>query len=165
MSSLSILAPLPDWRQKAEALQRELYERNRQINEAEEALRQERQKTAAVERGVTELRTVLNPLYQALQHIYGEIGAMGVNESAATGPVAPTGRVMAAWESWKQKLGANSAAAKIIDILMLHGELTHTQLRIHIGTSRMQTVYDAVSKLNKAALLNKNGDKFSLKEL
>jgi hypothetical protein len=48
---------------------------------------------------------------------------------------------------------------------MIHGELTHTQLRIHIGTSRMQTVYDAVSKLNKAALLNKNGDKFSLKEL
>jgi hypothetical protein len=164
--SLSILSPLPDWRQKAEALQRELYERNRQFSEVEEALRQERQKTASVERGVDELRTVLNPLYQALQHIYGEIGAMGVNGAASTvASSAPNGRASAAWESWKQKLGANSAAAKIIDILMIHGELTHTQLRIHIGTSRMQTVYDAVSKLNKAALLNKNGDKFSLKEL
>lgn len=159
--SLSILAPLPDWRQKAESLQRDLYERNRQLEEAEQALRSERQKTAAVERGVAELRTVLTPLYQALAHIFGE---MGVAEGAASS-TAPTARVSVAWESWKQKLGPNSAAAKIIDILMIHGELTHTQLRIHIGTSRMQTVYDAVSKLNKAALLNKNGDKFSLKEL
>ena len=165
--SLSILAPLPDWRQKAESLQRDLYERNRQLEESEAALRAERQKNAVIERGVAELRTVLTPLYQGLQHIFGEIDATGVDESHGSSASSPasSSRTSAAWESWKQKLGANSAAAKIIDILMVHGELTHTQLRIHIGTSRMQTVYDAVSKLNKAALLNKNGDKFSLKEL
>ena len=163
--SLSILAPLPaqpNWQQKAEYLQRELYQRNQQLADAEDALRQERLKSAAMEQGVAELRTVLTPLYQGLCHIFGEIDRMGV-ESSSPGGAAP--KSSAAWDSWKQKLGPNSAAAKIIDILMIHGELTHTQLRIHIGTSRMQTVYDAVSKLNKAALLNKNGDKFSLKEL
>ena len=35
----------------------------------------------------------------------------------------------------------------------------------HLGTNRMQTVYDAVSKLNKAGIINKNGGKISLKEL
>ncbi len=147
-----------------ESLQRELYTRNKQLNDAEDALLAERRKTSTIEAGVSDLRKSLAPLYQALQRVFGDIDAMGVAESvsssSAMGP-----RASAAWDSWKQKLGPNSAAAKIIDILMLHGELTHTQLRIHIGTSRMQTVYDAVSKLNKAALLNKNGDKFSLKEL
>ena len=168
MGNLSILGPLrpqsPDPERRRRELEAEVDDLHNQLDDKDAELRRERQKMAAVERGVAELRTVLNPLYQALQHIYGEIDAMGVGESVSTA-AAPTVRASAAWESWKQKLGPNSAAAKIIDILMLHGELTHTQLRIHIGTSRMQTVYDAVSKLNKAALLNKNGDKFSLKEL
>jgi hypothetical protein len=131
-------------------------------------LKAERRKNSTVEKGVAELRSILSPLYRALGMVFGQIEVMGVSETAANGPAASvisSPRATAAWESWKQKLGPNSAAAKIIDILMIHGELTHTQLRIHIGTSRMQTVYDAVSKLNKAALLNKNGDKFSLKEL
>ena len=73
-------------------------------------------------------------------------------------------RSSAVWEDWKKKLGA-TAASKIIDILLLHGQLDQTQIRIHLGTSRMQTVYDAVSKLNKAGIINKNGGKISLKEL
>jgi hypothetical protein len=88
---------------------------------------------------------------------------MGVDNASTAVPV--TAKSSAAWDSWKQKMGPNSAAAKIIDILMVHGKLNNTQIRIHLGTSRMQTVYDAISKLNKASLLNKNGDEFSLKEL
>jgi hypothetical protein len=158
---LSLLNPVPDQQAQLRSLQQELFNRNRQLAEAEESLRQEKRKTAVIESGVQQLRTVLTPLYQALQHVFGEIEAMGVGGESA----APNVKNSVAWDSWKQKLGPNSAAAKIIDILMIHGELTHTQLRIHIGTNRMQTVYDAVSKLNKAMLLNKNGDKFSLKEL
>ena len=132
-----------------------------QLRRANEDLLTERRKNAGVEAGVGELRQTLSPIYHAFQQVFGMIEDIGIGEVAATG----TTKSNAAWDSWKQKLGSNSAAAKIIEILMVHGELTHTQLRIHIGTSRMQTVYDAVSKLNKAALLNKNGDKFSLKEL
>jgi hypothetical protein len=99
--------------------------------------------------------------------VFGEIDAMGVpepTESGAASQSAPrASAASAAWDSWKQKMGG--AAAQIIDILMVHGQLNHEQLRIHVGTSRKQTIYDAVSKLNKAGLLVKNGDRFSLKEL
>ena len=158
--SLSILSPLPDWRQKAEALQRDLYERNRQLNEAEESLRQERLKTAAVERGVTELRTVLTPLYQALQHIFGEIGTMGVNEVTITNDGDP--RKKAIWDSWKAKLP--SGESKAIDALLLHGTMTTGQLRIHVGCAT-RTAQNIVTALKSKGLINKNGPQISLKEL
>lgn len=138
-----------------------------QLRESETARLTEQGRANAIEAGVRELRDSLAPLYRALRQMFGEIEAMGVGSTQGTqgAPVATNPRSSAAWDSWKQKLGANSAAARIIDFLMVHGELTHTQIRIHLGTNRMQTVYDAVSKLNRAGLLNKNGDKFSLKEL
>ncbi len=144
---------------RIESLQRELYRRNQQLNEAEENLRQERQKTASIERGVQELRKVLSPLYQALQHVFGEIDTMGVGSAPAAG-VDP--RKSAVWEDWKQKLGGKAADA--IDALHLHGEMTHTQLRIHMKCGQ-QTVYDTVHRLNKAGIINKNGGKISLKQL
>jgi hypothetical protein len=119
--------------------------------------------------GVLHLRKVLNPLYQGLQQIFGEIDNMDLpvdaaaSESGASSKVNP--QKAAVWDSWKQKMGGNSAAARIIDALLLHSELTATQLSIHIGTSRMQTVYDAVSRLNKAGVLQKSGDRYRLKEI
>lgn len=135
-----------------------------QLRESETARLTEQGRANAIEAGVRELRGALNPLYQALRHVFGEMEAMGVSGGVAAGQAASP-RSSVVWDSWKQKLGGNSAAARIIDFLMVHGELNHTQIRIHLGTNRMQTVYDAVSKLNRAGLLNKNGDKFSLKEL
>jgi hypothetical protein len=160
--SLSILAPLPDWRQKAEQLQRDLYERNRQLEEAEAALRAERQRTAIIEQGVSELRTVLAPVYQGLRHIFGEIDAMGVG-SVASASTGTDPRKAAVWEDWKTRLGG--FAAKAIDALLLHGELSTDQMMIHLRTSRRQTVHDTVHKMNKAGIIIKRDGRVSLKEL
>ena len=159
--SMAVFTPLPDPMKIAAELRREIEKLRAQLETAQEELRQERQKTAAMESGVRQLRAVLTPLYQALAHIFGEIDAMGVGAMppTATG-VDP--RKAAVWEDWKQKLGGQ--AAKAIDALLLHGELTQTQLRLHIGCAR-GSVPGIVYQLNKAALINKNGGRISLKEL
>jgi hypothetical protein len=68
------------------------------LSDTEDALRQERQKTAAIERGVAQLREILSPMFNGLKMVFGEIEAMGVGETAATP------KASAVWESWKQKL-------------------------------------------------------------
>ena len=156
---LSLLSPLPDLDRKVRELQNELFQRNMQLNKVEEELRQERQKTAAIESGVQQLRTVLSPLYQALQHMFGEIESMGVGASSAVG-IDP--RKAAVWEDWKRKMPG--LPAKFIDALMLHGELTQTQLRLHAKCAA-GSVAGVVSQLWKNGLINKNGGKISLKEL
>jgi hypothetical protein len=143
---------------REESLQRELYQRNRELAEAQEQLRLERLKTASIEAGVSELRTVLTPLYQALQHIFGEIGAMDIAES--TPPMRA--HLSSAWELWQQKLPG--LPAKAIGVLLAHGELNRTQLRIQLGCAT-RSITDVVYKLNQAGLINKNGGKISLKQL
>lgn len=114
------------------------------------------------------LRQQLSPLYRALQAVFGELDAAGVTDSAAPAAAAgvpqagPDARVTAVWESWKSRLPP--ACGKIIDALLLHNELTQAQLKVaaKLGTS---TVSDAVWKLNKAGLINKNGRRVSLKQL
>jgi hypothetical protein len=161
--SLSVFNPLPDQQRRIDELTRALRSADERGDRLEGELLTERRKNKTIEGGVAELRKILAPLYHALGMVFGQIDAMGIQ--GEPGPSASAPKNSAAWESWKQKMGPNSAAAKIIDILMIHGKLNNTQIRIHLGTSRMQTVYDAISKLNKASLLNKNGDEFSLKEL
>ena len=112
-------------------------------------------------RALGELRRQLGPLYKALQMVFGELDAAGVDEApAASGPVNT--RTAAVWESWKNKLGVG--AAKCIDALLLHGEMNTNQLSIATGYHR-NTVPQYVSKLNTAGLINKNGGRFSLKSL
>jgi len=159
--SLSLLSPLPDFRQKADELQRELYKCNQQLNEVEEALRQERLKSATLERGVTELRSVLTPLYNGLQHIFGEIGAVGVSGELVTSSESDP-RKKAIWDSWKAKLP--SGESKAIDALLLHGTMTTGQLRIHVGCAT-RTAQNIVTALKSKGLINKNGAQVSLKEL
>lgn len=156
---LSLLNPLPDPQAQMRSLQQELYNRNRQLNEAEEALRQERAKTAAIESGVKQLRSVLSPLYQALQHVFGEIDVMGVGEGAAA---SADPRKQAIWESWKAKLP--SGEGKAIDALLLHGTMTTAQLRIHVGCAS-RTAQNIVQALKSKGLIVKDGAQISLKEL
>jgi hypothetical protein len=148
----------PSPQQQLESLQRELYARNRQLAEAEEALRQERAKNAAVESGVRDLRRVLSPLYQALGQVFGEMEGMGM--VAATTSADP--RKQAIWESWKAKLP--SGEAKAIDALLLHGTMTTAQLRIHVGCAS-RTAQNIVTALKSKGLIVKNGHQISLKEL
>lgn len=148
------LAGVPNPQSQIESLQRELYVRNRQLAETEAALRRERTKNASIEQGVQKLREVLGPLFNGLKLIYNEVDSMGFGDiSAASSPV---------WDSWKQKLGGQTAEA--IDILSLHGEMNAEQLRIHLRCARTH-VYNVISRLNKAGIINKNGGRISLKEL
>jgi hypothetical protein len=158
MSSLAVFTPQPDLRETLASLRRELAQATERADTAEKEAASERRKRIAMEKGIASLRLALSPVHEGLLMIFGEMDALGVGEPSGIAP-----KNSAAWEQWKQKLGG--AAAKIIDILHVHGELDHRQLAIHIGTNRLQTVYDAVSKLNKAGIINKNGGKVSLKQL
>jgi len=120
-------------------------------------------------RALTALRQQLSPLYRALQRVFGELDDAGVPDTPAPGSSQTTAaaapgdpRVAAVWDSWKSRL--SPACGKVIDALLLHGELNSVQIKVaaRLGTS---TVSDSISKLNKAGLINKNGGRFSLKSL
>lgn len=116
-------------------------------------------------RALTNLRRQLSPLYRALQDVFGELDAAGAADTAQ-GVTTNTGRdarTTAIWESWKGRLGPT--CAKVIDALLLQADMTNRQIAIAIGTNRIQTIYDAVRKMNQASLLVKNGDRYSLKQL
>ena len=112
------------------------------------------------QRALSALRKQLNPLYSALQAVYGELDAAGIDDSASQ--VVEQPRVSAGWESGKQRLGGQTA--KVIDALLLHGEMNTTQIAIAIGTRR-QNIPNLIFKLNQAGLINKNGGRFSLKQI
>lgn len=105
------------------------------------------------------LRKQLTPLYRALQAVFGELDAAGVEDVPAT---AQSPRATAVWESWKSRLPGGPA--KIIDALLLHSEMNTQQLAIATGVHR-NSIPAMIYKLNKAGLLNKNGGRFSLKPL
>lgn len=130
-----------------------------QLRQTREELAQERSKGGQVERGAQALRTVLTPLYGALQHIFGETEAMGLPEAQ---PTAHAPKKNAAWDSWKERL--SGPAGKMIDVLMIHGSLTADQLRIHLGFAT-RTCYNIIGELSRAKLIEKNSGKVSLKEL
>jgi hypothetical protein len=114
-------------------------------------------------RALGTLRRQLGPLYRALQDVFGELDAAGIEDSAPSAS-STTGntRTSAVWESWKSRLPGGPA--KIIDALMLHGEMNTQQLAIATGVHR-NSIPAMIYKLNKAGLLNKNGGRFSLKPL
>jgi hypothetical protein len=151
------LNAVPNHQQQIESLQRELYARNRQLADAQEALRQEQNKSAAVARGVGELRQVLTPLYRALGQVFGEIDSMGTSEPSGADP-----RKSAIWESWKKKLPSGEGRA--IDALLLHGSMTTGQLRIHVGCAS-RTAQNIVTALRSKGLITKDGAQIRLKEL
>ena len=121
-------------------------------------------------RALTALRRQLSPLYGALQRVFGELDAAGIADvepvpvASPTAAPAPNARVSAVWDSWKEKLGSNTAPARVIDALLGHGELNVAQLKVAAKMAN-QTVYDAIHRLNKLGLINKNGGRFSLKAL
>jgi hypothetical protein len=146
------------------------------INELRDEVRHLRQdlalaksETAAVKRdtarAVSELRRQLSPLYRALQAVFGELDAAGVEDTATTSADRAAGdpRKRAIWDSWKARLGPT--CAKVIEALLLQPDMTNRQIAVAIGTGRIQTVYDAIAKMNKVSLLTKSGDRYSLKQL
>lgn len=161
--------PGADLRKQIDDLKKALEAADERGDRLELELRAERRKNGAVENGVARLREALTPVYGGLQLIFGEIDAMGIEDiptdSRSSASVADP-RKAAVWDSWVEKLGGkDSFAGKMIMALLQHGALTSKQIAIHIGTKRMQTVYETTLKVNKAGILDKNGEKFSLKGL
>jgi hypothetical protein len=153
------LNALPDPGGQIASLQRALDERNLRIAELELELREERMQNAANKASVETLRNTLSPLYQALQRVFGHIDAMGFTGNGSTPANDSTRQV---WESWKQKLGGMTA--KAIDVLLLHGPMNQTQLRLQLQCAT-RTVTNVVGALHKAGLINKSDGKIALKEL
>ena len=118
---------------------------------------------------LSRLRRQLSPLYQALQAVFGELDAAGIVDSSPVSPTPPNAsgapvdaRIAAVWANWKEKLPGYPA--RIIDALLLHGELNTSQLALACQC-KSQRISEGMVKLNKAALVNKNGGRFSLKQL
>jgi len=132
---------------------------------AQEAQARTERDLRSAQASIVVLRKQLTPLYRALQAVFGEIDAAGVTPDqpeVVASSQAP--RVSALWEEWKVKLGVGSSASRMIDALLVHGELSVAQLIVAMKAAK-QTVYDAASRLNRVGLINKNGGKYSLKKL
>jgi hypothetical protein len=145
-------------------LEREIKTLKRAVSDAETNASRAREDA---DRAMSMLRRQLGPLYRALQAVFGELDAAGVTDSAPApaSPAAPTGqgdRASAVWEAWKSKLG--EGPARVIDVLLLHGDMNTTQLAIACRASK-RSVPAWIYKLNQAGLINKNGGRFSLKSL
>lgn len=122
-----------------------------QKRELEDVLRRDRQ-VSDVAIGV--VRRQLEPLYHALQTLFGAIDSVAP-------PKQSSPRNAAVWESWKLKLGG--LPARFIDALLVHGPMTRTQLRIVVGCAN-SSVADTIYKLNRAGLIDKANGKITLKE-
>ena len=148
--------------QRLEAMETELRQARQELRESRAETRQVRASTDAA---LSALRRQLGPLYRALQAVFGELDVAGVEGGGGESTTSSsTPKVTAVWESWKQKLGSNTAPARVIDALLQHGELNVAQLKVAAKMAN-QTVYDSIHRLNKLGLINKNGGKFSLKTL
>jgi hypothetical protein len=144
----------------------------RRIADLELALRQMRRERddAQVEakrakedatRALGRLRQQLGPLYRAMQAVFGELDAAGIDEPVASSPSgASVGGNNARWDEWKARLGPS--CGKVIDALLLGGEMNVTALTVACKMAK-QTVYDATSKMGRAGILVNSGGKFSLK--
>jgi hypothetical protein len=142
-------------RRKVERLQDELADAKLKIQE-------ERNRSAKTLRAQGRLHQELSGLYRALKGVMEELPDEEEIPSVASGGAVPSPRNAAVWNAWKERLGGQ--AAKVIDALILHGEMNTTQLVIATGVPR-STMPSIIFRLNKASLINKNGRNFSLKEL
>jgi len=152
-------------------LERQVAKLRGELSDARHELTRVRENT---NRALTALRQQLSPLYRALQRLFGELEDAGVPDGPAAWsgpPPAGTGatsagaidpRTAAIWETWKSRLGLGCAA--VIDALLLQPNLNTTQLAIAIGKNR-NTIPNLIYKLNQAGLIDKNGNRFSLKQL
>lgn len=151
---------------RVEDLERQVARLRGELSDARHELARVREDS---NRALTALRRQLQPLYSAMQLMFGHLDDAGVSgeapasTAAAAAPGAPAdARVTAVWEAWKSRLPP--ACGKVIDALLIHGDLSNQQIKVaaRLGSS---TVTDSIYKLNKAGLITKNGGRVSLKTL
>lgn len=104
-------------------------------------------------------RERFGPFFEFLKFLFGE--ASRVDAGIGNASHASGGNLSPKWEMLKQKLGGRQA--EFIDLLG-HGEMTAAQLRAAAHCD-IRTAYSVIEKMKGAGLVNKNGAKFSLKEI
>lgn len=162
---------LPDSETRRPAADQELDRALRLIESLErdlaterENIQKERQKSMNIKRALANLKEKLNPMHNAINLIYSDLDAAGIevdeSNTAAAGTAPSTHVGSAKWESCKQRMPGHPA--ELIDLLLIHKEMTVQQMA-GLGHMGKQSVYRAIAKLTGAQLLNKAGGRFSLK--
>jgi DNA-binding transcriptional ArsR family regulator len=150
--------------ERYERLLRELQQARRELTDKEGELVKLRGEHARLLTAVSYLRETLGPLYTGLRAIFGQIDLISddLPRSMSSYGTPVVSQSNPKWESWKQKFPGK--AAEMIDLLLLHEEMTTQQLvaAVHV---RRQTVYEIMSKLGRANLVENNGGKYRLKEI
>lgn len=144
-------------------LESELQEARDDLQDARRALERMSNLNA---RAIARLRHILGPLFGALKEVFGEMETIAPDTHPITPGAAPEGSTAAsqqAWAAWKSRLGATTG--KVIDALLLHGELDAQQISVATGLDRRTVTNTAVYRLNQAKLINKIAGRFSLKKL
>jgi hypothetical protein len=134
----------------------EIADLKEQVRDLQHQLHEARQETkravVQADRSMSALRKQLTPFYRMLQMIFGELDAAGVEADGAD-------VTRGAWDEWKTRLGPS--CAKVIDALLLGGEMTITAICVSAKIGKA-TAYQATSKMGQAGILVRNGSKFSL---
>jgi hypothetical protein len=113
-------------------------------------------------RTIANLRDILSPLHRGLRALFGEIELAGIEDvvAPANGSVPKPKAEDPRWQSYKTRFAG--VGAKIIDALLIHGEMRQTALAKFVGHH-----YDTVSKvareLRSAGALTSDGGVLRLK--
>jgi len=158
MSSLTVIPRIDPHERIIAELRGENDRLRREVESLRQALSDNMSQDADFHRGLNQVCDTMRPLFEGLCRIFSEIDRI----PGARPGSSPRVKSSEVWESWKGKL--SGTAAKSIDALLLHGEMTAEQLRIHLGCAT-RTCYNIIGELNRAKLINKNGGRISLKEL
>jgi hypothetical protein len=141
---------------------RQLRRDNQRLDEALRQVRNELGQAIAekenLERSIRALRNQLAPLHHALRAVFGEIElAVGEEEVSAPrsagAPVAANG-ADPRWESFKQTFPG--VAARIIDALLAHQQMTYGQLKTLLRAD-YNTIKNAAARLKQAGAIVKEG--------
>lgn len=146
---------LHEWRKEKQRLEEEILNLRRSLEDGQ--LESERMR-----RSVANLRQQLSPLHRALRSVFGEI-ELAVGEEVA----GPVGISVASvhnnsdprWESYKQTFPG--VAARIIDALLAHPQLTYMQLKSVIRAD-YNSVKNAAAKLKQAGAIVREGNQCRL---
>lgn len=147
---------IDDLKRKSQALQR-------RIDDLELELQKQKNEVKRAVHAIANLRDVLNPLHRAMKLIFGEIDSVDLPDYQPYTTTTVADGNSPAWDTWKQKLGGKKA--KFIQAMLdTSHPMTSEQLRISTHTGR-STVPQIIHELKKLGLIEKNGDKYSLKQL
>ncbi len=147
---------------EATRLRREIAGLERELQDAKDEATTAKQASSDAIQAIRALRKQLEPLFTSMKMIFGEISRVDAQQAGGSpSPDAVFSGLSPKWEMMKQKLGGRSA--EFIDLLQ-HGEMNAAQLRAAAHCD-IKTAYSVIKRMRDAGLLNKNGGKFSLKEL